>query len=156
MIDRRAARILAMQALCQWDVQKEESSAELYGFFAEQEADPAVARYAGQLVEAFWNQRQVLDGALQVAARNWSLERMPAVDRNTLRVALVEMRNGLIPPKVALDEALEIVREFGGCDSARFVNGVLDALLRQDGESTDGGLSNAAPNDAARPNREGS
>ena len=62
---------------------------------------------------------------------NWRMERMPAVDRNIIRMSLFEMLHGGTPPAVAIDEALELARRFSGDESVSFINGVLDALRRE-------------------------
>jgi N utilization substance protein B len=129
--DRRQARILAMQALCQWDVQRDESSAALDDFLVAQEAAEAAADYTRELVEAFWAQRQRVDDRIIAAAAKWDLARISPVERNVMRVTIVELLAGTVPPNAALDEAIEIGREYGGADSPRFINGVLDVVLRR-------------------------
>ncbi len=129
--DRRAARVLAMQALCQWDVQKDQSAAALEDFLGHAEAEPVASSYARELISGFWNQKEGIDARLSAASPKWDLERMSSVERNVLRVAVVEMLGGAAPPRVALDEAIEIAKEYGGADSPRFVNGVLDHIYRQ-------------------------
>jgi N utilization substance protein B len=73
-----------------------------------------------------------LDAAIEKASLNWSLARLAQVDRALLRLALFEMRfRDDIPPKVSLNEALEIAKSYGGSDSAAFINGILDRLLTE-------------------------
>ncbi len=120
-----------MQALCQWDVQADESVASLAVFFADEQTPAAVAAYATRLVQAYWNDRSRIDEWISGASERWELARMSPVVRNAMRVAIVEMVGGEIPRKVALNEAIEIGREFGGADSPRFVNGVLDEVLKR-------------------------
>jgi N utilization substance protein B len=128
-----------MQALCQWEVQHDESSAGLDAFLLDQSAEHGGAGYAGEIVQSFWAQRDLVDRLIGTAAERWTLNRISPVERNVMRVALVEMLSGQVPPKVAVDEAIEIGREFGAADSPRFVNGVLDKVLRNlpspDGEN---------------------
>ncbi len=119
-----------MQALCQWDVQQDQSSTALGEFLAEQDAPAAATTYATELVESFWRQRQFVDDLIGAAAEKWELARISAVERNIMRVAVVELLDNDVPPKVALDEAIELGKEFGGAESPRFVNGVLDKVLR--------------------------
>ncbi len=120
-----------MQALCQWDVQRDESSAALDDFLVAQEASEAEADYARELVEAFWAQRQGVDDRIIAAAAKWDLSRISPVERNVMRVTIVELLAGTVPPNAALDEAIEIGREYGGADSPRFINGVLDVILKR-------------------------
>lgn len=128
---RRQARILAMQALCQWDVQQVQSAQELLDLFERLEADPQLFSPAVELVERFWETRQSVDEQIGSAVTRWDLSRVSPVERNIMRVAVVEVLSGATPPRVALDEAIELGREFGGGDSPRFINGVLDAVLRR-------------------------
>ena len=128
---RRQARVFAMQALCQWDVQHDESPKALDELLAAQEVSKDAAKYATELVQGFWARREEVDGQIAGAAQRWDLARISLVERNVMRVAVVELVAGRIPPKVVLDEAIEIGREFGGADSPRFINGVLDEILKR-------------------------
>lgn len=118
-----------MQALCQWEVQRDTHAEALCDFFAEFGAAPAAASYATELVNGFWKNAEFVDGRITKAVERWSLERISTVERNLMRVAVVELVDGAVPPRVVLDEAIEISQEFGGKDSSRFVNGVLDRIL---------------------------
>lgn len=128
--DRRSSRILAMQALCQWEIQRDESSLSLTDFLAGQEASPEATAYASKLVMGFWRQRAEIDERVASASVKWDLARISPVERNIMRVAIVEFLSGKVPAAVALDEAIEIGREYGGADSPRFINGVLDAVFK--------------------------
>jgi len=119
-----------MQALCQWEIQRDESSPSLTDFLAGQEASPQATAYASKLVQEFWRQRAVIDERVASASVKWDLARISPVERNIMRVAIVELLNGELPPPVILDEAIEIGREFGGAESPRFINGVLDAVFK--------------------------
>lgn len=129
--DPRQARILAMQALCQWDVQGDEKPTALDNFLAAQGASKQVVARAGELVKDFWGRKQSVDDRITAAATNWDLSRISPVERNIMRVALVELLNAKTPPKVVLNEAIEIGREFGGENSPRFINGVLDVVFKR-------------------------
>ena len=127
--DRRHARILAMQALCQWEIQRDESREELFDFLAAQQTNNADTGHAARLVETYWTYRDDVDQRISSAATRWELPRISPVERNTMRVAVTELLLGETPVKVALDEAIEIGREYGGAESPRFINGVLDKVL---------------------------
>ena len=71
-----------------------------------------------------------LDRRIAAKSEHWRLDRMPAVDRNILRLAVYEMSELKTPPAVVIDEALELARQFSGDESVAFVNGVLDAVHR--------------------------
>jgi N utilization substance protein B len=71
-----------------------------------------------------------IDGMIKQHAENWRLERMAAVDRNVLRMAIYELIEGSAAPAVVMDEAIEIGRKYSGDEAARFLNGVLDAISK--------------------------
>jgi transcription antitermination factor NusB len=88
--------------------------------------------YAQALVRGTVEHRQQIDDMIRGQADNWRLERMPAVDRNILRLAVYEMLFETdIPKLVVVDEAIELAKKFGSEQSGRFVNGLLDGLLKQ-------------------------
>ena len=121
-----------MQALCQLETLGDEWLAQLNDFVADECAPLNVQQYARQLVRDAWTNLPRIDEALQAVAENWDLKRMMMVDRNILRVAACEfLLRSDIPPKVAINEAVEIAKSFGASESPGFINGVLDALLRQ-------------------------
>jgi transcription antitermination protein NusB len=88
--------------------------------------------YAQTLVRGTVDHREEIDAMIRGQADNWRLERMPAVDRNILRLAIYEMLYEQETPKlVVVDEAIELAKKFGSEQSGRFVNGLLDGLLKQ-------------------------
>lgn len=89
-------------------------------------------QYAQALVRGTVEHREEIDAMIRGQADNWRLERMPAVDRNILRLAIYEMLYERDTPKlVVVDEAIELAKKFGSEQSGRFVNGLLDGLLKQ-------------------------
>lgn len=120
-----------MQALCQWDVQHDESSENLREFLLAHAEVAGNIAYAAELVESYWTRRKGIDRRIAEAATQWDLARISRVERNAMRVAVVEMMSERIPPKVALHEAMQIGDQFGGAESSRFINGVLDPILHQ-------------------------
>ena len=132
MTDRHPARVLAMQALCQLETLGEDWLAQLNDFVADEGAPLGVQQYARQLVRDAATNLPRIDEALQAVAENWELKRMMMVDRNILRVAACELLlRSDIPPKVAINEAVEIAKSFGAAESPGFINGVLDALVKK-------------------------
>lgn len=88
--------------------------------------------FAQELVQGTLGNREKIDDLIRGQADNWRLERMPAVDRNVLRLAIYEMLFETDTPKlVVVDEAIELAKKFGSEQSGRFVNGLLDGLLKQ-------------------------
>lgn len=89
--------------------------------------------YAGELVSGVESYRQEIDERIRAQAENWRLERMPSVDRNILRLAIYEMwHQNDVPKLVVVDEAVELAKRFGSEQSGRFVNGVLDGLMKSE------------------------
>ncbi len=84
-----------------------------------------------QLARGASSRSTELDAKITAKSSNWRIERMAVVDRNILRLAIYEIQTTDIPPAVAIDEALELAREFAGDESVSFVNGVLDAVRRE-------------------------
>ena len=118
-----------MQTLRQGDVQGPLADDELVAHLGEIEQDHAVRSYATHLIRHVWRNQADIDGRIASSAPNWELGRISPVERNSMRVATAELLLGEVPPKVAMNEAIEIAREYGGQDSPRFVNGVLNQVL---------------------------
>lgn len=152
--DRHQARILAMQALCQWDAQGVETPEMIDGFFADMEARGSTAAYAKDLVTTFWARRKNVDRRIRAASTDWSPDRMSPVDRNVMRVGIVEMLGTNVPRKVALNEAIEIGKEYGGEESPRFINGVLDQVMKD--LPVPQGSPTRSPKDDSEPRPSGS
>ncbi|MBN2450317.1 MAG: transcription antitermination factor NusB [Lentisphaeria bacterium] len=88
--------------------------------------------YTERLVRGILLRRRELDETIAACATNWTLRRMSVIDRNILRLAAFELRYcGDVPPLTALDEGVELAKQFGHADSSRFVNGVLDRIHRE-------------------------
>jgi N utilization substance protein B len=95
------------------------------------ELDEDGRAYAARLAHGTWAARATLDGYIADAALNWRVERLAVIDRLVLRLALHEMlAEPATPPRVVIDEAIELARRYSGEEAARFVNGVLDAAFR--------------------------
>ncbi len=93
--------------------------------------DEEIRRDALQWATTAWEQREIADARVERLAPQWPTRRQPAVDRSILRLAVWELTNTQTPPKVVLDEAIELAKHFSTEQSAAFVNGVLDAALRE-------------------------
>lgn len=132
---RRIAREAALQSLFQIDFNSCEAAAAVEAAIAEHEepgADQAQA-YALQLAEGVLAHEQEIDARLSKYAIDWTIERMPATDRNILRVAAFEMlfADPAVAAGIAINEAVEIAKEYGTEESPRFVNGVLGKLAQE-------------------------
>jgi N utilization substance protein B len=135
---RRQAREAALQVLYAADLKSELRPGEIKRAFDEVAAEfslPSRARErAQQLCTGVAENLERIDAALERACTHWKVERLAAVDRNVLRIAAFELlcEDGT-PPEVVIDEAVEVARRFAGDASPAFVNGVLDALVREQG-----------------------
>ena len=117
--------------LFQWELGGHTPEHVISTFLQTQRLDPEVESFARALFEGAVGEVEALDRRVREHAEHWRLERMAAVDRNLLRVALYELlRHPETPPAVVINEALEIARRFSGEDSVEFVNGVLDAIRK--------------------------
>lgn len=126
---RRAARGTAMKILFEADL-SQHSPLEVLERYEDDDSIEATERsYAATLVRGVVEQREEIDGRIAQAAPTFPVGQLAAVDRNVLRIAVFELRaDSGIPPRVAINEAVEIAKTFGGDSSSRFVNGVLGAL----------------------------
>ena len=129
MRDERRARELALQFLYQFEIRGEEVLPTLTEFLSS--IPPAAAVYAEKLVKGCLDKKEELDAEIARHSENWDLTRMAMIDRNILLIAAFELLFSKdIPPKVAIDEAIEIAKSYGDADSPGFVNGVLDGIYR--------------------------
>jgi N utilization substance protein B len=131
--ERQAARRIALQGLYQLDVQGDDLLREgLAEFISEATDDPKVRDMALVMARSAWVDRASADLLFGKFAEKWPIHRMATVDRNILRLAAWELTNVPdTPPKVVLDEAINIAREYSTADSPPFINGILDAVLRE-------------------------
>jgi transcription antitermination factor NusB len=129
---RRKAREIAVAFLYQWDVRGDEVLPELDDLLVKDRREPEVAEYVKILVDGTIEHRADIDKLISEAAEHWRIERMAVVDRNVLRMATFEMayRKEDVPPKVAINEAIELAKRFSTEQSGAFVNGVLDRVKR--------------------------
>jgi len=127
---RRRARALALQALYEIDSVGHSPDTVLEERLAETPLPEPAAAFSRRLVMGVLRCQSVLDRFIQEHAPEWPVEQMACVDRNILRMALFEFAvDGSTPVKVAINEAVELAKMFGSDSSARFVNGVLGALV---------------------------
>ena len=129
MRQRRKAREIAVQVLYGLDVSQGNVQEAIDLFWTNFEAPVKVKTFSSLLVEGTWANRKQIDTLLGSCAENWSVGRMSKVDKSILRMAVYELlycRD--IPPKVAINEAIDLGKLFGSENSGAFINGVLDAL----------------------------
>lgn len=138
MTKPRKVRELAMQVLFSWDVHGDADSAMADQICAREE-DPDIRQQALKTAHAAWRQRTISDQRIEKVAPQWPVRRQPGVDRSILRLAVWELSNTPTPPRVVIDEAIELAKAFSTEQSAAFVNGVLDAIHKENRELTGDG-----------------
>jgi transcription antitermination protein NusB len=125
-----------LQVLFQWDLTKQPVENAIASFYDGLYSEEAVSRprrdeFMEELAKGTSAMAPDLDRRIEENSQHWRLDRMPAVDRNILRLAIFEMTKSSTPPAVVIDEALELARQFSGEESVSFINGVLDAVNKE-------------------------
>ena len=140
MAIRHLARSIVMQTLFEWDF-KEHDSSILESALKKNldEFGPGLenVHFIEELLKGIANKQKLIDEIIEKAAPDWPIEKIAIVDRNVLRLGLYELVFGdreQVPPKVAINEAIELAKSYGGENSGRFINGVLGAIYREMGE----------------------
>jgi N utilization substance protein B len=133
MATRRRSRQRALQILFLWDARRQpvDDIIDAYYDTLLSEEGPLRDPFVADLVRGTVEHVVEVDQQITKHAEHWRMERMPAVDRNILRLAVYEIKCAGTPAAVAIDEALELARKFSNEESVQFVNGVLDAVHRE-------------------------
>jgi transcription antitermination factor NusB len=140
MRKRTRAREIALQLLYQADIRHEGLSAIMDDFFKTQlsntdELDPSIKEFAVNLAKGTLENIKSIDGVISSYAQNWQLERMAVIDRNIMRMACYELLHiDDIPPKVSINEAVDLAKKYGDTESGKFVNGILDKVKKKQAE----------------------
>ena len=135
---KRKIREIALQILFAWDASGEGKDDVARQITHDASDDPIARQRAVDLATGAWDAREVADNWVERLAPQWPPRRQPGVDRNILRLAIYELTTALAPPKVAIDEAIELAKEYSTENSPAFVNGVLDAVLKEHQAMTEG------------------
>ena len=130
---RRTARVLAMQFVYQLDVQKGRSLDVLEEFLKENCGEKNdIYITARKFIMGTWRNIDMVDNLIKKACKNWDFGRLDGVDKSNLRLAAFQLLQCTdIPPKVVINEAIEIAKEFSSVQSPRFINGILDAIMKE-------------------------
>ncbi len=141
MRKRTQGRELALQILYQVDLLKGLPDEERARFLAEHAEGPEVREFATALVDGVLARREEIDVEIEEVAKNWELGRMAIIDRNILRMGILELvyRSDEIPPKVAINEAVDLAKKYSTKNSSAFVNGILDKVRERFVERKGGG-----------------
>lgn len=134
MSNRHLARSIAMQALFEWDFR--ELPADTLPLIIDRdlkEFGPGLdeTQFAKRIIEDVHKNLPTIDKLISEYAPEWPIEQITVIDRNILRIGIYELKfNDEVPPKVAINEAIELAKNFGGPASGRFINGVLGAIYK--------------------------
>jgi transcription antitermination protein NusB len=125
---RTKSREFAMQMLFQWDMSEQEPAKLEAKFWRAAKATESTRAFANRLFEGAAKDTAAIDELIVRQAENWRLERLAVIDRAILRLAIYELRTTDTPPKVILNEAVELAKKFSSEEAGSFVNGILDAV----------------------------
>jgi transcription antitermination protein NusB len=126
---RRKSREFALQMLFEWDMTRQDPARVERLFWRTARAADSTRKFANQLFEGAVAEIASLDALAAKLSENWRPERLAAIDRSILRLAMHEMRSGT-PAKVAITEALELAKKFSSAEAPAFLNGILNAALK--------------------------
>ena len=119
-----------MQMLFQWDMSQQDPAKLEAKFWRAAKASDTTREFANRLFEGTAKDVVLLDEMIVKHAENWRFERLAAIDRAILRLAIYELRSSDTPPKVVLNEAIDLAKKFSSEDSGAFVNRILDAFRK--------------------------
>jgi N utilization substance protein B len=133
MGNRRFSRELVIQFLYLTEMNDGEIANQLKAFWENNSCEEEdVQSFTEDILKDIFDHKKEIDTKLEKYSANWTLSRMAVIDRNLLRMAASElMYSKTVPPKVAIDEAVEIAKKYGTADSPNFINGVLDRILKE-------------------------
>ena len=129
---RRSSRELAIKFLYLTEMNPGEVEKKLEQFWESNSCQDDIKNYTEELLTKIRKNQPAIDNLLKKFSENWTLDRMAVIDRNLLRLAACElMYDKSIPPKVVIDEAVEIAKKYGSGESPNFINGILDRVMKE-------------------------
>ncbi len=135
MRKRTQAREFAMQILYQMDITHDDCDACLNNFwhgYSDEKVDAGIKEFTGDIVKGVATNLPALDEKISQYATNWQLSRMAVVDRNILRMGAFELIFCVdIPPKVSINEAVDLAKRYSGLEAGKFVNAILDKIKQE-------------------------
>ncbi len=138
MRKRTRARELALQILYQYDIRKDDIDMLINDylnkdFISERKLNDSIKDFTVTLIKGTIANSERIDSIVSAYAENWRLERMAVIDRNIMRMATYELLYiEEIPPKVSINEAVDLAKKYGDVDSGKFVNGILDKISKKE------------------------
>ncbi|MCK5285989.1 MAG: transcription antitermination factor NusB [Candidatus Pacebacteria bacterium] len=141
MLDRHLLRSIALQSLFEWDARDDINKTDIHEILAKNIEDFAqtseVPPFAEKIINCILEKQKELDNIIKQAAPQWPIDKIPVIDRNILRIGICELLfsdRKEVPPKVAINEAIELSKAFGGENSSKFISGVLGTIYKELGE----------------------
>jgi transcription antitermination protein NusB len=159
MANRHLSRSIVLQTLYEWDFGTENEITPKDMLLRNiEEFGPGLddSLFMGDLFEGIIRKQTVIDEIIEKAAPDWPIDKISIIDRNVLRIGLYELLFGdreEVPPKVAINEAIELAKSFGGENSSRFVNGVLGGVYKEIGEPGKDDVSKKSKNIEIDPSK---
>lgn len=137
--NRRKSRELALQVLFQGEFGSQLTVEDRLSYFVQSfPIENSILSYSREVLNGIQENREKIDAKIQSLSQNWKLERMSLVDRNILRIALFEIQIGKgAPPKVAVNEAIELAKQYSSEESFQFINGILNKAFSEVAENGD-------------------
>ncbi len=150
-MNRHLARTLAMQTLYEWDFQANKPIDELLQInLKASDHDEEDTAFLETLIKGVVEHKEAIDELVKKAAPEWPLDQISVVDKSILRLAVYEvLYSKEVPAKVAINEAVELAKTFGGDNTSRFVNGVLGTVYRQSDRYKEDEASESQPTEAS-------
>ena len=131
-MNRHLSRMIAMQTLYEWDFRSDSDLAEIKERNIDEYKDKCEKGFVDTLVEGVSKDKDNLDQIVDKSAPEWPVDQISLIDKSVLRIAIYELLNLKdIPPKVVINEAVELSKQFGGENSSKFVNGVLGTIYKK-------------------------
>lgn len=167
MSNRHLCRSIAMQSLYEWDFESSLiDEIEKGSRFQKDRLDKIVGNnnkeygsgndehnFTSELIDGIFKNMKKIDSVIKRLAPEWPLEQVTIIDRNILRIGIFELmfnKREDVPPKVAINEAIELAKTFGGKSSGKFVNGVLGTLYKEIEDKAGKGKEEAGPDEAGK------
>lgn len=130
-MNRHLSRVISMQTLYEWDFRPQSQIEEIKIRNIQNYDEGADDAYIDQTIQGVISNQKEIDSEIVKAAPEWPIEQISAIDKTILRIAIYEiLKSEDVPPKVAINEAVELGKTFGGENSSKFINGVLGTVYR--------------------------